>query len=187
METNYATTAPGKPFNRFEIPIKIGLLIAILKVIFSTIQFQFFISSFGMNAAISFVSFLTGVVLLCYIGIQQRKAMGGYITFKEAFSAMFIAILIVVCVTYFYDLIYMKWIDPSAVEKMKDASLSFAQRFGAPQETLDEMAEKFDAEQSGKNSIGSQVLSFLTVIVWNSIIGFICAAIVKKKKPEIFA
>lgn len=183
MESASAGNYNTKPFNRFDIPVKMGLLIAIVKIVLSTVQYQFFLSSWGMTMLLSTLSFLAGVFLLYLTGKQQRDALGGYITIREAFSAIFIAILVTVTLNFIYDWVYITYIDPSMLEKIRESSISAAEGWGAPQEQLDKMAEQFDEQEKEKGKISSQLVSFFSQIVLYSIVGFIIAAIVKKNKP----
>jgi disulfide bond formation protein DsbB len=178
---------PEDKFKRFSLPLKMGLLIALVKIIISTVSYQFFLGSWGMTMFLSFLSFAAGVVLLCVTGIQQRKARGGFINIREAFQSIFVAVLVLATLTFLYDIIYMTYIDPGMVDRIKESSIAFAEKMGAGQEKLDEMAESFETQSLDKMSIGKQFLSFLSTVVWYSIIGFICAAIIKKKKPEHLA
>ncbi|HRO41201.1 MAG TPA: DUF4199 domain-containing protein [Flavipsychrobacter sp.] len=177
------STVPDENFNKWSLPVKMGLLIALIKIIFSTVAYQFFLESWGMTMLFTFLSFTLGAVLLGVTGVQQRKALGGYMDIKQAFQAIFIAALIVVVLNFTYDFIYMRFIDASMVDKIRESSISAAENWGAPQEKLDEMAEEFDKQNEDKLNFGKQLLSIATQIVWYGIVSFICAAIVKKNKP----
>jgi hypothetical protein len=187
MDTIIDPQVQTENVNRFAIPVRMGLLIAIIKILLSTISYQFFLASWGMTMLFTGISFIIGVLLLISTGKQQRKALGGYISFKEAFQAIFVALLIFVVLNYLYDVIYMKWIDPSMMDKIKESSIGFAEKMGAPQERLDKMAEEFDKQGEKQWTIGKQAVSLFSSIAIYSIVGFICAAIVKKNKPEYMA
>lgn len=174
-------------FRRFDIPIKMGLLIALMKIILSTVQYQFFLTSWGMTMAITVLSFILGALLLGVTGNMQRKAMGGYITIKEAFQCIFVAILIIVVLNSLYDFIYIKYIDPDMILKIKESSMGFAEKMGAPQESLDKMEKQFDEQSAEKTDLNKQFVGFLSQIVMYSIVGIIIAAIVKKNKPAHLA
>lgn len=178
---------PSENFNKWAIPVRMGLLIAVIKVVLSTISFQFFLGSWGMTMLFTVLSFAVGVVLLCVCGTQQRKALGGYMDIKQAFQAIFVAAVIMVAINFVYDIIYMQFIDPGMIDKIRESSLAAAEQWGAPQEKLDEIAEQFDKQNAEKMSFGKQLLSLATSIVWYGIVSFICAAIVKKNKPAYMA
>ena len=176
---------PDQHFNPYAIPLRMGLLIAIIKIIFSTVSYQFFLDSWTMTMLFTALSFLLGIVLMCVAGAQQRKALGGYMNIKQAFQAIFITALVIVILNFIYDFIYIRYIDPGMFDKIRESSIGFAERMGAPQEKLDQMAENFDKQAVEKTNVGKQLLNLGTQIVWYGIISFICAAIMKKKKPVL--
>ncbi|MFN4246204.1 MAG: DUF4199 domain-containing protein [Flavipsychrobacter sp.] len=174
-------------FNRFAIPVRMGIVITIVKMLISTIQYQFFLGSFWANMGFMFLSFVIGIVLFIVTGTQQRKAYGGFIDFKSAFQAIFVAILISVVVSYCYDLLYMEVIDPNMIDKIAESSMAAAEKMGAPQERLDDMAAQFERQKKESLKISEIFLALLKYIVMYGIVGFICAAIVKKDKPQHLA
>ena len=177
---------PSEPFNRFSIPVRFGIIWGVLSCILTTVQHMFFIDSYGLYLTFFFLMFAIGIVFYCIAGIQQRRTMGGYINFKDAFQAIFVVILISSVIASIYSFIYFKWIDPDVIDKLKEQTLASMEKWGAPTESIDEAAEEFDKNKDA-TSIGTLVLNFCKGIVVSSIFGFICAAIVKKKKPEFGA
>jgi hypothetical protein len=133
------------------------------------------------------VSFAAGIALMIVAGKQQRHEMGGYMDIKEAFRVVFITALIAVLLNYTYNYCYMHFIDPTMMDKIKEASISSAEKWGAPQETLDRMADEFDKQNIEKNNISKQLLGLCGTIVLYGIVSFICAAIIKKNKPKDMA
>lgn len=188
MEQQSAITdIRNENFKPYDIPVKFGLVAGIVKIIISTIQYQFFLTSWGMSMLFTFLSFAIGVTFLCVAGIRQRKAMGGYMDIKQAFQAVFVAAMIMVVISYAYDFIYMRFIDPSMMDTIKESSMAAAERWGAPEERLDAMAKQFDEQNADKMKIGKQLLGFGIYVVAYGFVSFICAAIVKKNKPAYMA
>lgn len=170
-------------FKPFAIPVKMGLLIGGLKIILSYIQYSMFLNDWIISMLITFVSFCLGIGLLVYTGILQRKSLGGYMDIKQGFQAMFVAILIMVVLTNTFDTIYARFIDPDMMVKIKDASIAKAEQWGAPQETLDDMANRFDEQNVKSAGFGKILIGYLSQIVMYSIVGIIIAAALGKKKP----
>jgi hypothetical protein len=177
-------TTTAKPFNRFDIPVKFGIIIGLIMAVISTISYQFFTESWLGMMGFMVVSFVIYMVLYFITGVQQRKAMGGYIDIKQAFSAIFVAIIISLVISFIYNFIYVKFIDPDVIDRISETSVSFAEKAGAPQEQLDKIAEQVEEQKASAQGIGKQLLGFLSSIVLYSIFGFIIAAIVRKKRPE---
>lgn len=174
-------------FNKFAIPVRMGLIITLIKVIINTIGYQFFAGKWGMSMMFMLISLAIMFVLLVQTGKMQRKALGGYIDIKQAFQAIFVAALIVCVITSIYDVIYIQYINPDMMDKIKESSIATAEKWGAPQETLDQMEKQFDEQSAGKLNIGKQFMSLLGNIVIYGIFSFICAAIAKKNKPAHMA
>ncbi len=171
-------------FNKNAIPVRMGIITALVSIVTLTCVNLFLVHNLFAYGTGIVIALIINILLLGYTGKQQRKAMGGYITIKEAFSAIFIAILILVGVGTVYSYIYLHFIDPDFAIKMKETSLAFAERMGANQSALDEAAKKSDESIQKSTSISTQMISVAWGIVMYSIFGFICAAIVKKDRPQ---
>jgi hypothetical protein len=176
------TTA--KPFNRFDIPVKFGVIIGLVMAVMATLNYQFFTETYGLMMGFTVASFIIGMVLFFITGVQQRKAMGGFIDIKQAFSAIFVAILISLTISFIYNFIYVKFIDPDVIDRISSTSVEFAEKMGAPQEKLDQIADQIEEQKADGQGIGKQLLGFLSQVVIYSIFGFIIAAIVRRKRPE---
>ncbi len=177
-------TTSGKAFNRNEIPVKFGIITGLILSVLSTIQYMFFTESYGVMMGFMIFIFIAAVVMYFITGVQQRKALGGFIDIKQAFSAIFITILIATAISYAYNLLYMKVIDPDVMDRISNTSIEFAEKMGAPADKLDEVAEQVEQRKADSEKIGNQILSFFSQIVIHSIFGIICAAIVKRKNPQ---
>ncbi|HTM65853.1 MAG TPA: DUF4199 domain-containing protein [Flavipsychrobacter sp.] len=187
MENSVLQPTNNENFNKFSIPVKWGIIIGIVGCILSTINLMFLVDIYYVFIIMNIVMFIVCVILYWLTGVQQRKAMGGYIDIKQAFQAIFIAILISSIITTIYGIIYTKVIDPGVVERIKAGTLGFMERMNAPDESIDEAAAKIDAQVLDSTKPGTLVLSFAKSLVITSIFGFICALIVRKKKPEYMA
>jgi hypothetical protein len=177
------TAQPSSDFNRFSIPIKWGLIIGLLSCILATINFMFIINNYVAFLVFTFVMYVVTIILYGVTGVQQRKAMGGYITFKEAFQAIFLAILISTIITSVYGVIYTKFIDPTVVDRIKEGTLAFMENMNVPEEKLDQTAADIDQQFEDSLKPGKLLYAIAKSLIISSIFGFICALIVKKQKP----
>ena len=188
MSTSAAFAEPGHTpatFNRWDIPVKMGLLIGIASVLLSTISYMFIMPA-------SYVGFLvtTGIITLAsivmywYTGVRQRKAMGGYITLKEAFTAIFITILISTIITTAWGVVYAKVIDPHLTEKIKESTLAMMESMKAPQARLDQTADDIDKQIGDSTRPAMLLYSYAKSLIIMSIFGFICAAIVRRAPKQ---
>src|SRR5690606_7516013 len=110
-------SADGQPYNRFELPVKWGLIIGIISILLFTIYAMFLLELMGITGSIvlGIVTFLIMMVMLGVMATQRRKDLGGYITLREAFQPIFIAILIIVVLSSIYNVLYTSVIDPEFV------------------------------------------------------------------------
>ncbi len=118
------------------------------------------------------------------MAFAQRKAMGGFITFKEAFSAIFVSILIVVGMSQLYSVIYTNLIDPEYYEKTLQMSQNMTIQMGASEEVAEQAMTNAEEQIAKQKSVGGILMSAMFQIILYSLFGFIIAAIVKRNKPE---
>ena len=173
-------------FNKFTIPVRWGIIISIISVFITTIYGMFMMKSMGIMGAsiVGVLTFITMMLLLLVMGTQQRKAMGGFITFREAFSGIFVSILIVVVVSSVYQYIYTHFIDPNYFETMREMSVKMSTSLGVDADKAESASMEQIEKQKGVSSI---FLGIATSLVLYSLFGFIIAAIVKRNKPEHLA
>lgn len=182
----FEQTEDNKEFNRFSIPVKWGILIGIASCILSTVNFMYVINSnYIVFLILSFLIPALTVVFCAVAGGQQRKAIGGYIDLKQAFQAIFVALLIASLISATYGVVYAKFIDPNVTERVREATIDFMTRMKAPQDKIDDAARKFDSGLADSMKPSVLIFSFAKSLVLSSIFGFICALIVRKKKPLI--
>jgi hypothetical protein len=170
-------------FKRFDIPVKMGLLAAVIKIVLATIQYQFLVDSWLGMMGVMVLSVAVSIFCMWLAGTQQRKAMGGVINIKFAFQAIFVVILIFVVLSNLYDIIYIKYINPDVITEIKESTLSFSERvLKADDAKLDEIAAQFDDENKQKLSVNQVVLGILQSVILYSIPGIIIAMAIKKDK-----
>jgi uncharacterized membrane protein (DUF106 family) len=185
MENTSVFTEPVALPMRKDIAVKWGIITALVACVIITVGFKFVLaqSYFGF-LALMFANFLVILILAGMAAVAQRKAMGGYISFKDAFSTIFIVLLIATVLHSLYGVLYAKYIDPDSVTRMKEATLSFLEGMKTPQEKLDETAAEFDRQQKVGMQPAQLALSTAKNLILYSLFGMIPAAIVKRKRPE---
>ncbi len=178
-ETSSVTEAPVKT----GIPLKWGILTGFIAILLTTINYTFLLNNYPVFLGFNFVIFGVTLVLYGLAGIQQRKALGGYITLRQAFSVIFVVILISSLFSTLYGILYVKVIDVHAIDKVKEGTMAFMERMNAPEETIDEAVAAFEKEAKESTKPMRLLSSFAKQLVIQSIFGFICALIVRRKRP----
>jgi hypothetical protein len=180
-------TTPGElpaSFNRWDIPIKMGLLIGVISVLLSTVSCVLILPASYVGYLVSTaVIFVVSLGLYYITGARQRKAMGGYISLKEAFAAIFVAILISTIISTIWGLVYARIIDPQLPERIKEGTLAFMEG-KVPQEKLDQTALDIDKQIGDSIKPGALLYAYAKSLVITSIFGFICAAIVRRAPKQ---
>lgn len=176
-------------FNKNAIPVRWGIIISIVSILIFTIVSMFLMESLGVMASTitGIVSFIIVMVMLGMMATQQKKAMGGYITFRQAFQAIFLSILIIVVISQVYTFIYLKWIDPTYTERMMEMAANMTSNLTGSEEAADQVRAQTEAEAAKQFTFSRQAMGFAMSLIVYSLFGFVVAAIVKRNKPEHLA
>jgi len=127
---------------------------------------------------------------IIYNGIQMRKDAGGYMDYGPAFKYVFILLIVNSVIGILFSSAFLL-VEPSYPDVMAqsqlDTQLYWAQRFGAPEATIDEMRDKYDFEEM-KNRYSFKGLLFgsLLLVLFDAIGAAIAALFVRKRMPETF-
>ena len=129
-------------------------------------------------------------ILIVIVGIlsanKSKGILGGFISFKEAFGSYFLTILVGTLISTIVSYIIFAVVDPDAAKELQEqvliATKQSMERFGAPQETINEQLAK--ARDTDSFPIGTQIKNYAIGLVVYSVVGLIAAAIIKKKNPD---
>ena len=137
------------------------------------------------------LQFVIGIALASYFCIELRKKAGGYWSFKEALSNIFIMFMVQALTVYFFTILFAK-IEPSYVPKMKSmmekTMTGVLEKSGMDQEKIDEFSAKNEAEFEKQLNPGiTDILKTLGISVVMYFIGALIFAAIFKKDPPFFA
>ena len=170
------------PTSKYSIGLRFGLLTGLLYVVLLFLRYNFFASnpfSFGLCAIVSYL-----IILMMYLfaGMARKKELGGYADFKEIFTSIFIAILITEAVYIIFNLVYLKYVDPSFWENFKANMLTYLQKKGLTDDQIDQQMKNFkNVDQQTKPA--GLLKGYGYSVIMDSIFGLIFAAILRKTKP----
>ncbi|SDH26454.1 DUF4199 domain-containing protein [Winogradskyella thalassocola] len=163
-----------------------GLYLALILSSFTIIGYAVYLDLFTewwFGIGQMFLVIIFGIVS----AIKAKKLLGGFISFKNAFTAFFITILVGVAIPALVGFIIFNIVDAEAAsilqQKIIDNQLAMMERFGAPQSSIDEAMEQIQKEESFF-SLGNTIKSIAYQLVGFSIIGLIVAAATKKNDPD---
>ena len=165
--------------------INFGIIVGGVSVLASTLMYVIDLKLF--------VSWWVGIVLFLIslsigiIGIgKAKKEMGGFITFKEAFTTFFIIMAIGVAISIAFNIILLNFIDPDAKETIKDhlieMTMEINQKFDTPAEIVKQQMEEI--QNNDPYSPQKQALSYVWILLFYIVVGLIVAVSMKKNKPE---
>jgi uncharacterized membrane protein YraQ (UPF0718 family) len=160
----------------------LGLILAALTIIGYSVSLDLFTKWwFG-------IIFLLAIIVIGIISATSaRKLLGGFISFKNAFTSYFIAIVVGVVISSIVSILIFNVVDPDAAnvlqEKIIESQVAMLENFGSPQEAIDKVVA--DIQASGNMySIMNILKSIAFQLVGYSIVGLIVAAVVKKNDPN---
>jgi hypothetical protein len=172
------------PTSKYSIPLRFGLITGVIYIILLFIRYKYFASDpvqFALSALITYVIVITMYVLT---GIARKKELGGYGESREIFQSIFIVILITELFYVFFNLIYLKYIDPAFWENLKTTSISYYQHLKMNNEQMDQRMKSFKDIDQQTSPIGLLKGYGFSVII-DSLFGLTIAAILRKKKPNL--
>jgi len=166
-----------------------GLIFGVIVLVLGIFAFYFMTqmtTSFWMVVLVGPILFslLIPIVILIFYCIDFRKKIGGYWTFKQAFTGIFIMLLVAYIVTAIgRDLVFAKLVEPNMLEKTQSAivnsSRSMMKQSGTDQATIDtkvaDMQKTFDDQKDmsiGK-VIKAQAIALVVVLIFALIFGAI--------------
>ncbi|MHC5353007.1 DUF4199 domain-containing protein [Myroides sp. LJL115] len=168
------------PINK--IGIKFGLILAAYYTLFDCIVF-FTDQNLFTNIPLGFLNIFVTIALAIGCILMAKKQIGGYITFKEAFTPYLLYVLIGVTVNMVVYYILFNFVNPNAQEPLRDTLYQMAidkiNALGMPE--ADRLAKIKQAEESNPFTFQTQVFAWAGSILKYCILGFLLAAIFRNK------
>ncbi|WP_017257796.1 DUF4199 domain-containing protein [Pedobacter arcticus] len=179
----------NKELNKFALSN--GIIIAIITI---AIQLVTYYAVPNLLGATWYGLMITLVSLGIYIffAIDLRKKIGGYWSFKEALSGVFIMSLVANLASSVFNFVFYRFIEPNAYDKVKgyvaDGMTGTFEKMGMSGDALDDAIEK--ATESLKSQYMPSIGDFFRNLVIAILVGFVLSLIfaaVLKKNPPMFS
>lgn len=171
-----------------KIAVTNGFIMAAISVILFLLAYYAVPELMG-NWAYSIVQMLIGLGIAVYFTLDIRKKIGGYWSFREALSAIFVMFIIQVVVVYFFTVAFGKWIEPSYADRMKEIVLNstteMIESFSDDQELIDKTIEETEVALDKQFNPGpmDMVRNLAVSVIMYFIGALIFAAIFKRERP----
>ncbi|MDB4902331.1 MAG: hypothetical protein JWQ63_1612 [Mucilaginibacter sp.] len=171
-----------------------GLILGAILLVLGIFSFYFIIgmtSSFWMVIFAPFIfSIIIPIILVIFFSLDIRKKIGGYWSFKQATTGIFIMFFMAYVVQFIgRDLIFAKLIEPQMVQKTQEAVMNattaMLEKTGADQAQIDDkkasIQKQFDLQTN--ITVGKVIQSIAITIILIFVLALIFGAIVKKDTP----
>ncbi len=167
------------------IAINYGLYIGLILAAFTIVSYAIDITLLT-TWWIGIILLITIIVLGIISVAKAKKSLGGFISFKQAFTAWFTTIVVGLIISTVVNIVLFNVIDPGAAETIKqasiEASVSMMEKFGAPQTEIDKAIAGIEDQNQ------FEIVTLLKSLAWQflfyAIIGLIIAAVMKKSDPD---
>jgi len=170
-----------------------GLLLGVIVLALGIFDFYYMTTMATSFWPMVLVPFCVSVIVEIGVAIlfcnDLRKKIGGFWTFRQATTGIFIMFLVAYLVSYAGNMVFSKVVEPNMLDKMKTAMVSattdMMQKQNASQDKIDESIAKteksFDDQKD--QSIGKIAKSLGISIIVIFVFALIFAAFYKKEKP----
>lgn len=162
--------------------VKWGLIISVVYCIFLFLRYDIGENNTLIFGGLAFVGFVIVLILLLVSGFNLRKKLGGYIELKEAFKALFYAVLIFEFAYAVFNFIYLKYINPDFFYNLRDATERMLIETKQSQSDIDKTLEGIDVDAPKKMDFFDVLKSYFLWVAITGAIAFLMALIIKKKQ-----
>ncbi|RNC86970.1 MAG: DUF4199 domain-containing protein [Winogradskyella sp.] len=160
----------------------LGLILSTLTIIGYVVSLELF-TKWWFGIALLLLVIIFGIVS----SMKSRSLLGGFISFKQAFTAYFITVLVGILISSVVSIVIFNFVDPESAVVLQDMiiqnQMAMMERFGAPQESIDAAVQQMEAN-GNMYSIGNIFKSIAYQLVGFSVVGLIVALVVKRKDPD---
>ena len=128
--------------------------------------------------------FVFGIYMMYRSGIEKREEIGGYISWKQALTPIWLTAVLSSFITTLFTWVLFKFIDPGLQEKQKEQAIKMTENLRS---LLGDEATEKELEKMEDYDFTS-LSNYLSIFLWTLLIYFIVASllalIVKKKDPK---
>lgn len=165
--------------------INYGMYLGLILIVFNTLIYAFDINLFT-NMWVGIVIMGIIIIFAVFTTVKYKNKLGGFMSFKEAFSSFIISVIIGSLISVAYTIILFNYIDPEAktilTENLIKYTTGLMQKFGAKAADINEAVKQMSETDS--YGVYGQIKGYISSIIIYSIIGLISALIIKRERPQ---
>lgn len=141
------------------------------------------------NGILGLLIMLSYAIVFGVVGVKYRNHVGGFLSFGQAYGAIFLMVLIAILVSTVFSIILYQVIDPDLGQRLMQITLDTTEqmmrRFGAPEDQIQESIANMSSTNS--YSLPNQLKGvFFVGVIGNALVSLILAAIAKNNREEDF-
>ncbi|MBC3847140.1 DUF4199 domain-containing protein [Winogradskyella echinorum] len=160
----------------------LGLILSAFTIIAYAVNIELLVNFWIMILLLPLLAIVFGIIS----SAKSKSILGGFMSFKQAFSSYFITVAIGIIISTLVTIILFSFIDPDAAAMLQEIGMEKAralmERFGAPESEIEKaMAQAAEQDAMG---ISTQLLNIAKGLIFYAVIGLIVALIMKKKDPN---
>lgn len=165
--------------------IRWGLIIGVVYAVLVFLRFRLGTSNVMLFSILTFFGLVTTMVLLFFSGWKLRQQNGGWIEMREAFKALFIAVLIFEAFFWVMTIAYVKYIDANFFEKLRESTENMMLGANASQSDVDNMLKNMDQLQTqySQANVFDVLKNYLYSVGITGMFALLFAFILKRKPP----
>ncbi|WP_299116606.1 DUF4199 domain-containing protein [uncultured Winogradskyella sp.] len=160
----------------------LGLILSAFTIIAYALNIELLVNFWIMLLLLPLVAIVFGIISTA----KAKSILGGFMSFKQAFSSYFITVAIGMIISSLVSIVLFGFIDPDAATMLQEIGMEKARAFmesmGAPESEINKAMAK--AAEEDAMSISSQLYNIAKGLIFYAVIGLIVALIMKKKDPD---
>lgn len=174
--------------NAKSIAIKNGLIWTVINI-FLFLGVYYAAPTLMASFAFGMISLLLSIGLAIYFTLDIRKKTGGYWSFKEAVSAIFVLFIVQIVIYTCFVTAFSKWIEPSYADFTRETGLNAAtemyENITTDQEMIDQMIADTERriEKQVNPTLGEFIQGLAIWVIVYFVFALIFAAIFKRNRP----
>lgn len=164
------------------VGIRFGLLLGLGWILVDFVLRQVGLSflSYGMVTATASILVSAGAIVAAHRAFKQGN--NGLMTYLTGLGIALLMMLLWGFFSAVFNYVYVHYVDPEFVDKLRDGMVEFMERHHAPENQIEESAARFDEMKGG---FAHTLLSALrSGLIMGVLLGAIVSIFTKRKHPE---
>jgi phosphoglycerol transferase MdoB-like AlkP superfamily enzyme len=169
-----------------------GAIMGVISIIFSLIMYITGYMPVGIKSGL-ITALITIIILIIFISFGMKsyrdKALGGNITFGQAFLVGILIVIISTLISSLYTLLFTTVIDPDymgrVMEATRNSTYDMMNNMGASDADIEDALERFDKRVAKMTPIRTFFQGFIWPLILGAIVSLIVAAFTRKIKNPV--